>query len=87
MTEQVKSGKRTIVGTVVSNKADKSITVVVVRQVRHPKYGKIVSQTKKYHAHDENNSCGIGDVVKIVESRPISKTKTWVLQDIIERAR
>ncbi|MFN7097925.1 MAG: 30S ribosomal protein S17 [Gammaproteobacteria bacterium] len=87
MTEQAKSGKRTIVGTVVSNKTDKSITVVVVRQVRHAKYGKIVSRTKKYHAHDESNSCAIGDVVKIVESRPISKTKTWVLQDIIEHAR
>lgn len=85
--EQVKSGKRTIVGTVVSNKADKTITVIVVRQVRHPKYGKIVSKTKKYHAHDENNSCGIGDIVKIIESRPISKTKTWLLQDIMERAR
>ena len=86
MTEQVESGKRTIVGTVVSNKADKTITVIVVRQVRHPKYGKIVSKTKKYHAHDENNSCGIGDVVKIVESRPMSKTKTWMLQDIMQRA-
>lgn len=87
MTEEVQSGKRTVVGTVVSNKSDKSITVVVVRQVRHPKYGKIVSKTKKYHAHDENNQSNIGDVVKIIESRPISKTKTWMLVDVLEQAR
>ncbi|NNM59545.1 MAG: 30S ribosomal protein S17 [Legionellales bacterium] len=87
MTEELKSGKRTILGTVVSNKTDKSITVVVVRQVRHPKYGKIVSKTKKYHAHDEQNVCGIGDLVKIIESRPISKTKSWVLSEVVEKAR
>jgi small subunit ribosomal protein S17 len=87
MTEQVKTGKRTIVGSVVSNKSDKTITVIVVRQVRHPKYGKIVSKSKKYHAHDETNQCNIGDVVKIVESRPLSKTKTWVLQEVIEKAK
>ncbi|MBY0545229.1 MAG: 30S ribosomal protein S17 [Gammaproteobacteria bacterium] len=84
MTEQLKSAKRIIIGKVVSNKSEKSITVVVVRQVRHPKYGKIVSKTKKYHAHDENNSCKIGDVVRIIESRPISKTKTWALHEIVE---
>ncbi len=88
MSEQEnKSGKRTIVGTVSSNKADKSITVIVVRQVRHPKYGKIVSKTKKYHAHDETNECNIGDTVKIVENRPISKTKTWILAEVMERAK
>lgn len=87
MTEQVKTGKRTIVGSVVSNKSDKTITVIVVRQVRHPKYGKIISKSKKYHAHDETNQCNIGDVVKIVESRPLSKTKTWVLQEVIEKAK
>lgn len=86
MTEELKSGKRTILGTVVSNKTDKTITVVVVRQVRHPKYGKIVSKTKKYHAHDENNVCGMGDLVKIIESRPFSKTKSWVLSEVVEKA-
>jgi small subunit ribosomal protein S17 len=87
MSEEVKSGKRTIVGTVSSNKADKTITVIVVRQIRHPKYGKIVSKTKKYHAHDEANTCDIGDTVKIVESRPMSKTKTWVLKEVMAKAK
>jgi len=87
MTEEVQSGKRTVVGTVVSNKSDKSITVIVIRQVRHPKYGKIISKTKKYHAHDETNQCNIGDVVKIIENRPISKTKTWMLAEVIEQVR
>lgn len=87
MSEVVQAVKRSIMGIVVSNKSDKTITVEVVRQVRHPKYGKIISRTKKYHAHDENNSCAIGDVVKIVESRPISKTKTWMLSEVVERVK
>lgn len=86
MTEKV-SGKRSIIGVVVSNKADKTITVLVERKVRHPKYGKIISRSKKYHAHDETNHCAIGDTVKIMESRPLSKTKTWVLAEILENAK
>ena len=71
--------KRILQGTVVSNKADKTITVLVERRLRHPIYKKFIRLSKKYTAHDENNACSIGDVVKIVESRPISKTKRWTL--------
>jgi len=78
--------KRSIVGKVVSNKADKTIVVEVSRKVRHPVYKKYITKSNKFHAHDEANSCNIGDVVKIVESRPISKLKTWVLDTIIEKA-
>ncbi len=71
--------KRILQGTVVSNKADKTVTVLVERRLRHPLYKKFIRRSKKYAAHDENNVCSIGDVVKIVECRPISKTKSWVL--------
>jgi len=74
-------------GIVVSNKADKTITVVVQRQGVHPKYGKIVRYRKKYHAHDESNSCDIGDSVKIIETRPLSKSKRWRLEQIVEKAK
>ena len=74
-------------GIVVSDKADKTITVLVQRQGVHPKYGKIVRYRKKYHAHDEENSCGIGDTVKIIETRPLSKTKRWRLAEIVEKAK
>lgn len=69
--------RRVLQGTVVSNKADKTVTVVVERRVSHPIYKKTISRRKKYHAHDENNSCQEGDVVRIVECRPMSKTKSW----------
>ena len=76
----------TVTGTVVSDKMDKTITVLVERRIRHAKYGKMIRRSTKLHAHDENNSCGIGDVVRIKQSRPLSKTKTWVLVDIVEKA-
>jgi len=72
------------IGRVVSNKMDKSITVMVERQVKHPLYGKYIRRSTKLHAHDENNECNIGDKVAITECKPISKTKTWRLVDIIE---
>ena len=73
-------------GVVTSNKMDKSITVAIKWKEKHPIYGKFVNKTKKYHAHDEKNECGIGDTVKIMETRPLSKTKRWRLVQIIERA-
>ncbi|KPJ90164.1 MAG: 30S ribosomal protein S17 [Gammaproteobacteria bacterium SG8_11] len=77
---------RTETGRVVSNKMDKTITVVVERKVKHPLYGKYIRRSSKFHAHDENNQCQEGDVVTIAECRPISKSKTWRLVDIVERA-
>ena len=74
-------------GVVTSNKMDKSITVAIKWKEKHPIYGKFVNKTKKYHAHDEKNECGIGDTVKIMETRPLSKTKRWILVQIIERAK
>ena len=74
-------------GVVTSNKMEKSITVAVKWKEKHPIYGKFVSKTKKYHAHDEKNECAIGDTVKIMETRPLSKTKRWRLVEIIERAK
>ncbi|MEI6062905.1 MAG: 30S ribosomal protein S17 [Bacteroidota bacterium] len=75
------------VGLVVSNKMEKSIVVQVERRVKHPKYGKFVKKTSTFAAHDENNDCGIGDTVRISETRPLSKTKCWRLVEIIERAK
>ena len=79
--------KKERTGVVTSNKMDKSITVAIKWKEKHPIYGKFVSKTKKYHAHDENNECNIGDTVKIMETRPLSKTKRWRLVQIIERAK
>ena len=75
------------VGVVSSNKMDKTITVAVKWKEKHPIYGKFVNKTKKYHAHDENNECNIGDTVRIMETRPLSRTKRWRLVNIIERAK
>lgn len=75
------------IGIVSSNKMDKTITVSVDRKVKHPIYGKFVHKTKKFHAHDEKNDCGIGDKVRIMETRPMSKSKCWRLIEIIERAK
>ncbi|GAB6009361.1 MULTISPECIES: 30S ribosomal protein S17 [Dysgonomonas] len=75
------------IGVVFSNKMDKSITVAVKWKEKHPMYGKFVNKTKKYHAHDEKNECNIGDTVRIMETRPLSKTKRWRLIEIIERAK
>ena len=74
-------------GVVVSNKMEKSIVVAIKWKEKHPIYGKSVNKTKKYHAHDEKNECNIGDTVKIMETRPLSKTKRWRLVQIIERAK
>lgn len=79
--------KKERVGVVTSDKMDKTITVKVERRLQHPMYGKFVKKSKKFTAHDEENSCGIGDKVKIVESRPLSKKKRWKLVEIIERAK
>jgi small subunit ribosomal protein S17 len=75
------------VGLVVSNKMDKSIVVSIERKVKHPKYGKFVKKTSKFVAHDENNSCSIGDTVKIMETRPLSKTKNWRLVEVLEKVK
>ena len=75
------------IGVVVSTKMDKSIIVAVKRKVKHPIYGKFINKTKKLMAHDEANSCNIGDTVRISETRPLSKNKTWRLIEIIERAK
>jgi len=80
------SNVRTLQGQVVSDKMDKSIVVQIVRRVKHPMYGKYVVKTSRLKAHDENNECKIGDTVTIAESRPISKTKSWKLVKIVERA-
>jgi small subunit ribosomal protein S17 len=74
-------------GTVTSNKMDKSIVVAVEMKIMHPKYGKFVKQTKKFMAHDETGQCGIGDVVKIMETRPMSKLKRWRMVEVIEKAK
>ena len=75
------------VGEVVSNKMDKSVVVAVKTKMKHPMYGKFVNKTSKFYAHDEENTCGVGDTVRIMETRPLSKTKKWRLVEIIERAK
>lgn len=77
---------RSMSGRVVSDKMDKTVTVLVERKVKHPLIGKVVRRSKKFHAHDENNECREGDLVVIEESRPLSKTKTWAVSKIVERA-
>ena len=79
--------RKTRTGKVVSNKMDKAIVVAVIDNVKHPLYGKIVKRTYKLKAHDENNECNIGDRVKVMETRPLSKDKRWRLVEIIEKAR
>ncbi|GAB3534945.1 30S ribosomal protein S17 [Photobacterium proteolyticum] len=83
MSEQI----RTQLGRVVSDKGDKSIVVAIERKVKHPIYGKYITRTTKLHAHDENNECGLGDTVEIRECRPMSKTKSWTLVRVVEKAR
>ena len=78
--------KRSKVGRVVSDKADKTVTVKLERLVKHPLYGKYIKRSTKVHAHDEDNSCGEGDLVKIAECRPLSKTKSWRVVEILEHA-
>ena len=79
--------RKTRVGKVVSNKMDKTIVVAIEDNVKHPKYGKVIKRTVKFKAHDENNECGEGDTVMIMETRPLSKDKRWRLVEIIEKAK
>jgi len=79
--------RKTRIGVVTSNKMNKTITVSVERKVKHPIYGKFVKKTTKFHAHDEKNECSIGDTVKIMETRPMSKTKRWRLVEVVEKVK
>jgi small subunit ribosomal protein S17 len=83
---EAQKNTRTLVGKVVSDKRAKTVTVLVERRVKHELYGKIVTQSRKYHAHDENSEFKLGDVVEIAESRPLSKTKSWVVTRLVEKA-
>ena len=86
MTEE-RALRKTRVGEVVSNKMDKTVVVAIRDNVKHPVYSKIIKRTLKVHAHDEDNACGIGDKVEIMETRPLSKTKRWRVVEIIEKAK
>ena len=79
--------KRILIGTVTSDKTDKTVTVLVERKVKHPLYGKIIRRSKKYHAHDDANEYVVGDVVRIEETKPISKTKTWKVIDRVQASK
>lgn len=85
--EATRNLRKTRVGTVVSNKMDKTIVVAIQDNVTHPKYGKVLKRTTKLKAHDENNECAVGDRVSIMETRPLSKDKRWRLVEIIEKAK
>ena len=78
--------KRTLIGRVVSDKMEKTVTVLVERKVKHPMYGKVMVRSKKYHAHNEGNTAKAGDLVEIVETRPLSRTKTWAVTSVLEKA-
>jgi small subunit ribosomal protein S17 len=78
--------RKVLVGWVVSNKMDKTVVVRVERSTRHPLYGKVIRHHKRYKAHDEENTCGVGDLVRMIESRPISKEKRWVVAEVLKRA-
>lgn len=79
--------RKTKIGVVTSNRMEKTVTVAIETKVKHPMYGKFVKKTTKFHAHDEKNECGIGDLVKIMEVRPLSKTKHWRLVEVVEKAK
>ena len=83
---ETKAVERELTGKVVSNRRDKTIAVLVERKVRHPIYKKYIKRSSKVHAHDENNECGLGDVVRVAESKPFSKTKNWALIEVIEKS-
>lgn len=85
--EEVRGLRKQKTGVVVSNKMDKTIAVQVERRLRHPIYGKFVKRSKKFFAHDEENTCNVGDLVRIMETRPLSKKKRWRLVEILERAK
>ena len=78
--------KRTLIGRVVSDKMEKTVTVLVERKVKHPMYGKVMVRSNKYHAHNEGNAAKAGDLVEIVETRPVSRTKTWAVTNVLEKA-
>ena len=86
MTEAKPSLKRTLIGTVVSDKRNKTVTVLIERRVKHPIYGKIMIRSSKYHAHDEKDEYKLGDMIEITESRPLSKTKNWVATRLVQKA-
>ncbi len=79
--------RKTKIGVVTSNRMEKTVTVEIEIKVKHPIYGKFVKKTTKFHAHDDKNECGIGDTVRIMESRPLSKTKRWRLVEVVEKAK
>lgn len=83
---EVRNKRKEIQGKVVSDKRDKTITILVEKKIKHPLYGKVMKSSKKFQAHDENNECKMGDIVKVMETRPLSKTKRWRLIEILERA-
>ena len=83
----VRNLRKTRIGVATSNKMNKTITVAVERKVKHPIYGKFVKKTTKFHAHDEKDECTMGDIVKIMETRPLSKTKRWRLVEVVEKAK
>ena len=85
--EIIRGYRKTRTGIVTSDKMDKTVTVAIKTKVRHPLYGKMVNRTAKFKAHDEENACGVGDTVKIMETRPISKDKRWRVVEIIEKAK
>ena len=87
MAEETRNLRKTRVGKVVSDKMDKTVVVAIEDSYRHPKFGKIIKRTLKVHAHDENNECGVGDTVKVMETRPLSKTKRWRVVTIVEKAK
>ena len=87
MSEEIRALRKVRTGKVVSDKMDNTCVVAIQDNVRHPKYGKIIKRTVKIHVHDENNSCGIGDTVSVMETRPLSKTKRWRLVEIVEKAK
>lgn len=87
MTEQRETLRKVRVGMVVSDKMDKTVVVAIEDNVKHPIYGKIIKHTLKVHAHDEKNECGVGDKVRIMETRPLSKTKRWRIVEIVEKAK
>jgi len=85
MSEETKT-KRSVTGKVISNKMDKTITVMIERKVKHPFYGKYIKRSTKVHAHDASNECNEGDIVTVTACRPLSKSKKWMLENIVERA-
>lgn len=87
MTTVARKFRKSRIGVVTSDKMDKTITVSVERKVKHPLYGKFLKKTTKFHAHDDTNQCGIGDTVRIMETRPLSKTKRWRLVEVLEKAK